>query len=150
MKEMSSATSNTTKQIALITKANKERADACAGIAGQMKDIRRITERNASGVKQTRGSTGDLVTQAQALDAHDGPDTAAPQRRQARRVRRPSLADPRRWLRPTTSASSRRTRRSSSPPGTTGWRRLPASPRERPSAARVADLLPDARDAVVS
>jgi methyl-accepting chemotaxis protein len=69
MKEMTGATTNTAKQIALITKANEERADACAGIVGQVNEVRRITERNASGVKQTRSSTGELVAQAKALRA---------------------------------------------------------------------------------
>ena len=36
---------------------------------GYQKVFRRITERNASGVKQTRSSTGELVAQAKALRA---------------------------------------------------------------------------------
>ena len=51
----------------MITKANKERAEACAGIVNRVRDIRRISDRNASGVKKTRGNTTELLTRAETL-----------------------------------------------------------------------------------
>ena len=67
LKEMSGATTNTTRQIALISKANKERAEVCAGLVNRVRDIRRISDRNASGVKKTRGNTTELLTRAETL-----------------------------------------------------------------------------------
>jgi methyl-accepting chemotaxis protein len=67
MKGMTTATANTSAQIALISQANRERSEACAGLAGRMKEIRNIAERNAAGVKATRGSTGQLVSRAKSL-----------------------------------------------------------------------------------
>ena len=37
------------------------------GWRSQLADVRRITERNAEGVKQTRGGTAELLKHAEAL-----------------------------------------------------------------------------------
>jgi methyl-accepting chemotaxis protein len=84
MKEMTSATANTTKQLAMITRANKERADASAAIVGQLREVRRVTERNAAGVKAARGSTGQLVARAETLRTLMAP---TPARRNGGRAR---------------------------------------------------------------
>ena len=58
---------NTAKQIKLISKANVEHSGAAASLLSSMGEIRKITVRNAFGVKQTRGGTDDLMRRAQAL-----------------------------------------------------------------------------------
>jgi methyl-accepting chemotaxis protein len=60
---------NTAKQIKLITKANLEHSTAASSLLTAVSDIRAITDRNATGVKQTRGGTDDLLRRAQALSA---------------------------------------------------------------------------------
>jgi methyl-accepting chemotaxis protein len=79
MKEMTSASQNTSKQIKSISHANKEQATVSGSLITALGEIRRITERNASGVKQTRGGTDDLVRRADALAAL----VARPTRRRA-------------------------------------------------------------------
>jgi methyl-accepting chemotaxis protein len=69
MREMTSAAQNTARQIKLITKANLEHSTAAAALLTSVEEIRKITDRNASGVKQTRGGTDDLLRRAQALTA---------------------------------------------------------------------------------
>jgi methyl-accepting chemotaxis protein len=69
MRDMTSAAANTATQIKQITHANREQSVAAAAIVRDLEETRRVTERNASGVKQTRGSSADLVRYAQALTA---------------------------------------------------------------------------------
>ena len=69
MREMTAAAQNTSKQIKLITNANKEHSTVSGSLLTALGEIRQITERNASGVKRTRGGTDDLLRRAQALAA---------------------------------------------------------------------------------
>ena len=61
------AAASADKEIKTITEANKGHSAGAAKLAGQLADIRRITERNADGVRQTRGGTADLLKQAELL-----------------------------------------------------------------------------------
>jgi len=67
LKELKNASGNTTSQIKLITRANKEHSAGAARMLEQLRDIRIITERNARGVKETRGGTDALLRHAEAL-----------------------------------------------------------------------------------
>ena len=67
MREMTSASAATTRDIKLISEANRSQSVAAARLVTQLADIRRITERNAEGVRQTRGGTADLMRQAETL-----------------------------------------------------------------------------------
>jgi methyl-accepting chemotaxis protein len=67
MREMTAAAQNTAKQIKGITRANLEHSAAASALLTSIGEIRRITDRNASGVKQTRGGTDDLMRRTQAL-----------------------------------------------------------------------------------
>jgi methyl-accepting chemotaxis protein len=67
MRDMSAAAQNTARQIKRISQANVEHSTAAASLLTALGEIRRITDRNASGVKQTRGGTDDLRRHAQAL-----------------------------------------------------------------------------------
>ena len=67
MREMTSAAQGTAKHIKLITKANVEHSTTATALLGSIAEVRTITDRNASGVKQTRGGTDDLLRRAQAL-----------------------------------------------------------------------------------
>jgi methyl-accepting chemotaxis protein len=69
MRDMTSAAANTASQIKQITHANREQSVAAAAIVKDLEETRRVTERNASGVKQTRGSSADLLRYAEALTA---------------------------------------------------------------------------------
>ncbi len=66
MREMIAAAQNTAKQIKLITNANLEHSTVSGSLLRSVAEIRQITDRNASGVKQTRGGTDDLLRRAQA------------------------------------------------------------------------------------
>ena len=80
MRDMISAAQNTAKQIKLITKANIDHSTVSSSLLRSVGEIRQITDRNAEGVKQTRGGTADLLRRAQALialterPAHDRPN----------------------------------------------------------------------------
>jgi methyl-accepting chemotaxis protein len=50
-----------------MTHANRAQSASAARLIAQIAEIRRITERNAEGVRQTRGSTADLIKQAESL-----------------------------------------------------------------------------------
>jgi methyl-accepting chemotaxis protein len=67
MKDLVTATGNTTKQIKLISQANTQHSQAAAALLNEMSEVRTITDRNATGVKRTRSSTGDLLRSAEAL-----------------------------------------------------------------------------------
>jgi methyl-accepting chemotaxis protein len=67
MKEMSGAAENTSKQIKLITVANREHSTVSTALLDSLRQIREITDRNAHGVKETRGGTDDLLERAEAL-----------------------------------------------------------------------------------
>jgi methyl-accepting chemotaxis protein len=57
----------TARDIKGITEANRTQSVAAARLVTQLAEIRRITERNAEGVRQTRGNTADLLKQAETL-----------------------------------------------------------------------------------
>ena len=86
--EMASAAQNTTKQIKLITHANRQHSTASSRVLDQLGAIRQITDRTARGVKETRGGTADLLRHAEALTATLA---AAPVDRTARQG--PTVAD---------------------------------------------------------
>jgi methyl-accepting chemotaxis protein len=67
MKEVATAAANITKQIRMISLANKDHSGGTARVLGQLKNVRAVSERNTQGVQETRGSTTDLVAQAEAL-----------------------------------------------------------------------------------
>jgi methyl-accepting chemotaxis protein len=67
MREMAGAAESTAKQIKLITNANREHSTVSSSLVESLAEIRRIAERNASGVKQARGGTDDLVRRADAF-----------------------------------------------------------------------------------
>ena len=69
MKEMTGTAHNTLKQIKLITHANREHSTVSASLLTSLGEVRQITDRNAAGVKRTRGGTDDLVRRANALVA---------------------------------------------------------------------------------
>ena len=66
---MTASAANTTKQIKGITAANKEHSQTAGAALEDLAELRRITDRNADGVRQTREGTADLVRAAQALTA---------------------------------------------------------------------------------
>jgi methyl-accepting chemotaxis protein len=67
MRDMSTAAANTTKQIKLITHANREHSQVSDTLLGQLTEVRRVTDRNIRGVKDTQTSTADLLRHAGAL-----------------------------------------------------------------------------------
>ena len=69
MREMITAAQSTARQIKLITRANVEHSTTSEGLVRSVGEIRQITDRNATGVKETRGGTEDLLRRAQALMA---------------------------------------------------------------------------------
>jgi methyl-accepting chemotaxis protein len=69
MRAMTTDAQSTAKQVKLISQANLELSAAAATLLGSVAEVRQITDRNAAGVKQTRGGTDDLRRRAQALAA---------------------------------------------------------------------------------
>ena len=67
MNEMARAAASTARDIGLITQANRTQSATASQLVSQIADIRRITERNVEGVRQTRGGTAALVKQAETL-----------------------------------------------------------------------------------
>jgi methyl-accepting chemotaxis protein len=67
MRDISAASTNTAKQIKRIGVSNKDHVTGAARVVERLKDIRSITDRNARGVKATRGGTSDLLRHAEAL-----------------------------------------------------------------------------------
>jgi hypothetical protein len=67
MKDVVTATANTAKQIKLIQRANREHSTVSHSIVERVGEIRRITQQNAAGVEESRGSTTHLLLQARAL-----------------------------------------------------------------------------------
>jgi methyl-accepting chemotaxis protein len=69
MKDMTTAAANTARQIKGITGANREHSQVAGAILQDLAELRRVTDRNVAGVRQTRASTADLVRSADALAA---------------------------------------------------------------------------------
>jgi len=67
LEEMAKAAASTAKETKTLTEANKRHSVGAAQLVSQLADIRRITERNADGMRQTRGGTADLLKQAELL-----------------------------------------------------------------------------------
>jgi methyl-accepting chemotaxis protein len=67
VQEISGVAASTARQIKQITRANKEHSSVSASLLAQLEDVRRITDRNAAGVQETRGSMSRLLEEAQAL-----------------------------------------------------------------------------------
>jgi methyl-accepting chemotaxis protein len=55
------------RQIKQITRANREHSGVADVLVGQINEVRRIADRNAAGVKESRGTTTRLRDQAKAL-----------------------------------------------------------------------------------
>ena len=72
-KNVAAGSGRAAKHIKQITRANAEHSKVSADLLEQMDDVRRITTRNAVGVKDTRGNTSDLLSQTRILnDLMDG------------------------------------------------------------------------------
>src|SRR6185295_1342557 len=77
--EMTTASQNTSRQIKAISRSNQEQSIVAGSLLTTLAEIRRITERNASGVRNARGGTDGLVRRADRLAALVAP----PARRRA-------------------------------------------------------------------
>jgi methyl-accepting chemotaxis protein len=78
MRDMSAAVTNTAKQIKLITHANREHSQVSGTLLTGLADVRKVTDRNARGVQQTRQNTADLLRHAEALNEIVDPRSARP------------------------------------------------------------------------
>ena len=67
LKEMTTATQGTSAQIKLITTANREHSTVAGRVLEQLRDIRKITDRNARDVHETRGNTAELIRHTEVL-----------------------------------------------------------------------------------
>ena len=65
---MTEAAQNTAKQIALITRANQEHSSTSLMIQTKLADIRKISERNTEGVRETRQAVSRLLQLAAAVE----------------------------------------------------------------------------------
>jgi methyl-accepting chemotaxis protein len=84
MREMAAATANTTKQIKLISGANRAHVQTSQALLEGLAEVREVTDRNARGVQQTRTNTADLLRQAEALNAMVERDAAGSSRSNGR------------------------------------------------------------------
>ena len=66
-RDMTAATTNISKEIGLITRANRQHLISAEQVLGTLADIRHITERNAQGVKATLSGTTNLIERARQL-----------------------------------------------------------------------------------
>ena len=87
MKDLVTATANTTKQIKLITQSNAQHSQAAAALLKDMSEVKAITDRNATGVKRTRSSTGELLRSAETLAGIVHDLTGATERTNGRNAR---------------------------------------------------------------
>ena len=78
MKDMTAAVANTSKQVRGITNANRAHSQAAGAALQDLIELRKVAERNAGGVRQTRASTDDLLRYAGALSAVVGDLTKKP------------------------------------------------------------------------
>jgi methyl-accepting chemotaxis protein len=69
MKEISGATANISRQMRLVSTANREHSAGAVRVLGQLKSVRAVSERNTQGVRESRGTTGQLLEHAEALRA---------------------------------------------------------------------------------
>ncbi len=96
MKDITSATANITRQMRLLSGANKEHTGAAARVLGQLRTIRAVTDRNSQGVRDTLGNTNDLVAHAEALrDAlRIGKGSSNGRKGPRKRIERPRMIEP--------------------------------------------------------
>jgi methyl-accepting chemotaxis protein len=69
MRDMTTASSDVAKQIAMVTKANLEHSSGAENILRMLSDIRQITDRNARGVGLTLTETDALLEQANQINS---------------------------------------------------------------------------------
>ena len=69
MRTMATDAQGMAKQVKMISRANVEHSSTASELMVSIGEIRQMTDRNAAGVKQTRGGTDDLRRRAQALAA---------------------------------------------------------------------------------
>jgi methyl-accepting chemotaxis protein len=67
LRDMSMGSQATARQIKLISQGNREQATVSTQLLEALKQIRQITDRNARGVKDTRGGTAALRQRAEDL-----------------------------------------------------------------------------------
>jgi methyl-accepting chemotaxis protein len=67
MRDVLGGIQNISKQLDLITRANKQHSARAGRVLAQLKDVRSISERNARSARDTHGGTGDLLRHAEAL-----------------------------------------------------------------------------------
>jgi len=65
--DLSDVSNNIAKQIKLISRANREHSVAAGGFLTSLGEIKGITERNASGAKETVNRTNGLLSNARRL-----------------------------------------------------------------------------------
>jgi methyl-accepting chemotaxis protein len=66
-KDMTVAAESITKQMALITRANREHSAAGEAILKSLLEVRAVTDRNAAGVQDSRRSTDNLKERTESL-----------------------------------------------------------------------------------
>jgi methyl-accepting chemotaxis protein len=67
IKDMTAGTQNISKQIGLLTRANREHSNVSGSILKSLTNISQITESNVQGVKETQRATDGLVERAESL-----------------------------------------------------------------------------------
>ena len=70
--DLNGASNNIAKQIKLISRANREHSVVAAGFLTSLGEIKGITERNASGAKETVNRTNGLLNNARRLNGDGG------------------------------------------------------------------------------
>ena len=72
MKEIAGVAASTARQIKQISRANREHSSVSPSLLTQLEDVRRITERNAAGVKETRGTLRGCSTRRRRSPTRSG------------------------------------------------------------------------------
>jgi methyl-accepting chemotaxis protein len=67
MRDMSGAAAGAARQIKTITQANRSHSQSVTSVLADLAEVRRITERNTGGVRDTRNNTADLLRNAESL-----------------------------------------------------------------------------------
>jgi methyl-accepting chemotaxis protein len=69
LKEMTNSAKNISKQIALITRANRDHSQSAASVLSALQEIRNVTAKNSEGAKDTLRGTRTLLDTVEALVA---------------------------------------------------------------------------------
>jgi methyl-accepting chemotaxis protein len=69
IKDMTAAAQNISKQVALITRANRENSRTATSVLESLQDIRKVTARNSEGAKDTLRGTRNLLDTVESLAA---------------------------------------------------------------------------------